>query len=42
MVTLSNGEIQNVLENLTGYAEPCYFTAVMGPSGTSIEHDEWI
>lgn len=34
MVTLSNGEIQNVLENLTGYAEPGYFTALMGPSGS--------
>jgi ABC-type transport system involved in cytochrome bd biosynthesis fused ATPase/permease subunit len=34
MVTLSNGETQNVLENLTGYAEPGYFTALMGPSGS--------
>ncbi|CAL5184972.1 unnamed protein product [Lathyrus oleraceus] len=34
MVTLSNGETQNVLENLTGYAEPGCFTALMGPSGS--------
>ncbi|KAK2421429.1 ABC transporter G family member [Trifolium repens] len=34
MVTLNNGETQNVLENLTGYAEPGYFTALMGPSGS--------
>lgn len=34
MVTLSNGETQNVLENLTGYAEPGNFTALMGPSGS--------
>ncbi|KAJ1403979.1 P-loop containing nucleoside triphosphate hydrolase [Sesbania bispinosa] len=34
MVTLSNGESQNVLEGLTGYAEPGTFTALMGPSGS--------
>ncbi|XP_057514507.1 ABC transporter G family member 11-like [Actinidia eriantha] len=34
MVTLSNGETQNVLEGLTGYAEPGSFTALMGPSGS--------
>ncbi|KAL4322099.1 hypothetical protein AHAS_Ahas14G0176600 [Arachis hypogaea] len=34
MVTLSNGEMQNVLEGLTGYAEPETFTALMGPSGS--------
>ncbi|KAE9467053.1 hypothetical protein C3L33_01040, partial [Rhododendron williamsianum] len=34
MVTLSNGETQNVLEDLTGYAEPGSFTALMGPSGS--------
>ncbi|XP_004516742.1 ABC transporter G family member 11 [Cicer arietinum] len=34
MVTLSNGETQNVLENLTGFAEPGTFTALMGPSGS--------
>ncbi|XP_057446503.1 ABC transporter G family member 11 [Lotus japonicus] len=34
MVTLSNGETQNVLEGLTGYAEPGNFTALMGPSGS--------
>ncbi|CAI9094556.1 OLC1v1030316C2 [Oldenlandia corymbosa var. corymbosa] len=35
MVTLSNdGEAQNVLEGLTGYAEPGNFTALMGPSGS--------
>lgn len=34
MVTLSNGETQNVLEGLTGYAEPGTFTALMGPSGS--------
>lgn len=34
MVTLSNGEPQNVLEGLTGYAEPGTFTALMGPSGS--------
>ncbi|KAM6578703.1 hypothetical protein CsatB_030540 [Cannabis sativa] len=33
-VTLSNGETQKVLENLTGYAEPGSFTALMGPSGS--------
>ncbi|XP_045811073.1 ABC transporter G family member 11 isoform X2 [Trifolium pratense] len=33
-VTLSNGETQYVLEKLTGYAEPGYFTALMGPSGS--------
>ncbi|KAL6962766.1 ABC transporter G member 11 [Sarracenia purpurea var. burkii] len=34
MVTLSNGETQNVLEGLTGYAEPGSITALMGPSGS--------
>ncbi|KAI8542644.1 hypothetical protein RHMOL_Rhmol08G0153900 [Rhododendron molle] len=34
MVTLSNGETQNVLQDLTGYAEPGSFTALMGPSGS--------
>ncbi|XP_027123220.1 ABC transporter G family member 11 [Coffea arabica] len=34
MVTLGNGETQNVLEGLTGYAEPGSFTALMGPSGS--------
>ncbi|KAL1341826.1 hypothetical protein AAHE18_09G114500 [Arachis hypogaea] len=34
-VTLSTaGETQNVLEGLTGYAEPGTFTALMGPSGS--------
>ncbi|PHT98428.1 ABC transporter G family member 11 [Capsicum chinense] len=34
MVTLNSGETQNVLEGLTGYAEPGTFTALMGPSGS--------
>ena len=34
MVTLSNGDTQNVLEGLTGYAESGTFTALMGPSGS--------
>lgn len=34
MVTLGNGETQNVLEGLVGYAEPGTFTALMGPSGS--------
>lgn len=34
MVSLSNGEVQKVLEGLTGYAEPGTFTALMGPSGS--------
>ncbi|CAH9128502.1 unnamed protein product [Cuscuta epithymum] len=34
MVTLNNGETQNVLEGLVGYAEPGTFTALMGPSGS--------
>ncbi|KAI3454261.1 hypothetical protein Pfo_010924 [Paulownia fortunei] len=34
MVTLSNGDSQNVLEKLSGYAEPGSFTALMGPSGS--------
>ncbi|XP_074333148.1 ABC transporter G family member 11-like [Apium graveolens] len=34
MVTLSNGETQNVLDSLIGYAEPGTFTALMGPSGS--------
>ncbi|KAH9781181.1 ABC transporter G family member 11 [Citrus sinensis] len=34
MVTLSNGETHNVLEGLTGYAEPGTLTALMGPSGS--------
>ncbi|GER56691.1 ABC transporter [Striga asiatica] len=33
-VTLSNGDSQNVLEGLSGYAEPGSFTALMGPSGS--------
>lgn len=33
-VTLSKGESQRVLEELTGYAEPGSFTALMGPSGS--------
>ncbi|KAL2243794.1 ABC transporter G family member 11 [Sesamum indicum] len=34
VVTLSNGDTQNVLEKLSGYAEPGSFTALMGPSGS--------
>ncbi|CAN4085358.1 unnamed protein product [Withania somnifera] len=34
MVTLNSGDTQNVLEGLTGYAEPGTFTALMGPSGS--------
>ncbi|KAG8378584.1 hypothetical protein BUALT_Bualt07G0000800 [Buddleja alternifolia] len=34
MVTLNNGDTQNVLEKLSGYAEPGSFTALMGPSGS--------
>ncbi|KAI4304585.1 hypothetical protein MLD38_040072 [Melastoma candidum] len=34
IVTLGNGETQNVLEGLTGYAEPGTLTALMGPSGS--------
>lgn len=34
MVTLNNGDTRNVLEGLTGYAEPGTFTALMGPSGS--------
>ncbi|XP_073035884.1 ABC transporter G family member 11-like [Primulina eburnea] len=34
VVTLSNGGTQNVLEKLSGYAEPGTFTALMGPSGS--------
>ncbi|XP_059661622.1 ABC transporter G family member 11 [Cornus florida] len=34
MVTLNGGETQNVLEGLTGYAEPGSLTALMGPSGS--------
>ncbi|KAJ8625282.1 hypothetical protein MRB53_033812 [Persea americana] len=33
-VTLGNGDTQNVLEGLTGYAEPGSLTALMGPSGS--------
>ncbi|CAA0820977.1 ABC transporter G family member 11 [Striga hermonthica] len=33
-VTLTNGDTQNVLEGLSGYAEPGSFTALMGPSGS--------
>nr|WDA53443.1 abc transporter g family member 11 [Erycina pusilla] len=33
-VALGNGETQRVLDNLTGYAEPGSFTALMGPSGS--------
>ncbi|KAI3473618.1 hypothetical protein Pfo_031423 [Paulownia fortunei] len=34
IVSLSNGDTQNVLEKLSGYAEPGSFTALMGPSGS--------
>lgn len=34
MVTLNNGDTKNVLEGLTGYAQPGTFTALMGPSGS--------
>ena len=34
MVTLNNGDTRNILEGLTGYAEPGTFTALMGPSGS--------
>lgn len=34
VVILSNGDTQNVLEKLSGYAEPGTFTALMGPSGS--------
>ncbi|CAN1282212.1 ABC transporter G family member 11 [Linum perenne] len=34
MVTLGSGETHNVLEGLTGYAEPGTLTALMGPSGS--------
>lgn len=34
VVTLSNGDMQNVLDKLSGYAEPGSFTALMGPSGS--------
>ncbi|XP_074376264.1 ABC transporter G family member 11-like isoform X2 [Apium graveolens] len=34
MVTLGNGDTQNVLQGLTGYADPGTFTALMGPSGS--------
>ncbi|XP_009110383.1 ABC transporter G family member 11 [Brassica rapa] len=34
MVTMGDGETQNVLEVLTGYAEPGTLTALMGPSGS--------
>ncbi|KAK4719555.1 hypothetical protein R3W88_017893 [Solanum pinnatisectum] len=34
MVTLNNGDTRNLLEGLTGYAEPGTFTALMGPSGS--------
>ncbi|AAF97264.1 Contains similarity to ATP dependent transmembrane transporter protein (wh3) from Bombyx mori gb/AF229609 and contains an ABC transporter PF/00005 domain. ESTs gb/Z18062, gb/AI999375, gb/N96732, gb/F14058, gb/AV528782, gb/AV559526, gb/AV556190, gb/AV562800, gb/AV559560, gb/AV523165, gb/AV565094, gb/AV566285 come from this gene [Arabidopsis thaliana] len=34
MVTMGDGETQNVLEGLTGYAEPGSLTALMGPSGS--------
>eukprot|EP00249_Psilotum_nudum_P032001 c47085_g1_i1 orf=80-2188(-) len=30
----SKGETQTVLQDLTGYAEPGYFLAIMGPSGS--------
>ncbi|KAK8964975.1 ABC transporter G family member 11 [Platanthera guangdongensis] len=33
-VALGSGETQQVLEGLTGYAEPGSFTALMGPSGS--------
>uniref|UniRef100_M4EAY5 ABC transporter domain-containing protein n=1 Tax=Brassica campestris TaxID=3711 RepID=M4EAY5_BRACM len=34
MFTMGDGETQNVLEGLTGYAEPGTLTALMGPSGS--------
>lgn len=34
VVTLGNGDTQNVLDKLSGYAEPGSFTALMGPSGS--------
>lgn len=34
IVTLSNGGTQQVLDKLSGYAEPGTFTALMGPSGS--------
>ncbi|KAH6832213.1 white-brown complex-like protein [Perilla frutescens var. hirtella] len=34
VVSLGNGDTQNVLEKLSGYAEPGSFTALMGPSGS--------
>ncbi|KAH0666796.1 hypothetical protein KY285_028002 [Solanum tuberosum] len=34
MVTPNNGDTRNILEGLTGYAEPGTFTALMGPSGS--------
>lgn len=33
-VILGGGHTQKVLEGLTGYAEPCSLTALMGPSGS--------
>uniref|UniRef100_M4DJA5 Uncharacterized protein n=1 Tax=Brassica campestris TaxID=3711 RepID=M4DJA5_BRACM len=32
MVTMGDGETRNVLEGLTGYAEPGTLTALMGPA----------
>ncbi|KAL1541906.1 ABC transporter G member 11 [Salvia divinorum] len=34
VVSLGNGDTQNVLDRLSGYAEPGSFTALMGPSGS--------
>lgn len=34
VVSLGNGDTQNVLDKLSGYAEPGSFTALMGPSGS--------
>ncbi|KAF3618484.1 ABC transporter G family member 11 [Capsicum annuum] len=34
MVTLNYGDTRNVLQGLTGYAEPGTFTALMAPSGS--------
>ena len=33
-VSNGRGEIHPILENVSGYAEPCYMTAIMGPSGS--------
>ena len=33
-VSNGRGEIHPILENVSGYAEPCFMTAIMGPSGS--------